>query len=793
MTEHRFGEVLRDYRVAKGLTQEALAERAGMSTRGISDLERGVHSLPRQDTLRLLLNALALTPADRAVLEAAAPRASPSRARRASRDASGLPAPLTSFVGREQEIVAVTALLRAPTTRLLTLTGPGGVGKTRLALAAAAHVAPQFPDGVVFVELAPLSDPALVISTIAERLGVRERAGQSLRDVLVAHLVGKRLLLILDNVEHVRPGALFITDILVACPALRVLATSRVALHLTGEHLYAVPSLAMPAAGPLPPLEDLGRVAAVHLFVERLQAMKPDFTLVAANAPAVVEIVRRLDGLPLALELVAVRARVLPPVALLPRLDRSLSLLTEGAQDMPPRQRTLRETIAWSYDLLRAEEQVLFLRLGVFAGGCTLEAAGFVANAGGHLDVLEGMTALLDASLVQTEVQGDASRFTMLATIREFAVERLMASGEELEARAQHARFFLGLLEQHDPEYSDPAWLDVIDREYDNLRAALEWARDTGEHDTLVRLAGRLVVFWYYRRHLDEGRNWQDRALETPPDLASPRPRATLLTWSGMLANVSGDSERAAALLTASFTWWERAGDAYGEMMARSLLGGVRIAQGRYDDGAALFRANEAYLTANEAALFASGHGDWHAHARFHLGLIAWMQGDDASAHRLLRESVEFWDRCSAPVDAVDPLRYLGLLACAAGDLEAAARWFREEWMRLRQYGSRAALAVGLADVATLAAARGEWQRAERLFARAWALAQSEAAAFSLPARDHYEQARARAIAALSGAAQAVTTSGLALTLEQVLGEAETVLALDQDSGGDQTPQRALP
>jgi tetratricopeptide (TPR) repeat protein len=540
----------------------------------------------------------------------------------------------------------------------------------------------------------------------------------------------------------------------------------------------------VPDVGPLPPLEDLGQIGAVRLYVERVRAVNPDFVLSEANAPAVVAIVRRLDGLPLALELAAARVRALSLTALLARLERSLPLLTGGAQDLPVRQRTLRETIAWSYDLLRPHEQILFRRLGVFAGGCTLDAAETVANLDESLEVLEGMDALLDASLLQAEAQDDPPRYTMLATIREFALERLMESGEESETRERHARVFLRLLERHDPEYADPAWLDVIDREYDNLRAALGWSRDTDDHDTLLRLAGSLVLFWYYRRHLNEGRRWLNQALETPPDHGVPRPRAWVLTWSGMLANVAGETDHAAAVLIESFPWWERTGDAYGQMMARSLLGGVRVSQGRYDEAAALFGASEAYLRANETALMAAGHGDWPAHARFHLGLIAWVQGDDTRARRLLRESVEIWDRSSAPVDAVDPLRYLGLLACAAGDLDEAALWFRDELSRLRQHGSRAAIAIGLADVATFAAARESWQIAARLFAKAEALVQAEGAAFSLPARDHYVRAHDRARQALGESAyQASTAAGQALTLEQGLAEAEAVLDLDHNGG----------
>jgi tetratricopeptide (TPR) repeat protein len=387
--------------------------------------------------------------------------------------------------------------------------------------------------------------------------------------------------------------------------------------------------------------------------------------------------------------------------------------------------------------------------------------------------------------LRQDEGADGEPRFRMLETVREFGLERLEASGEASATRERHAAFFLGLLEGADPDIlhsnPDPAWLDVIDREHDNLRAALGWSRDSGDHDTLLRLAGGLAIFWYYRGHLNEGQRWLDQAVQTPPDAAAPRPRALALTFSGMLANVRGEPKRAAELLTESFPWWEQTGDAIGRAYAHSLLGGVHVSQGQYDAAASLFAPIEAY--ARDA-----GHDVLLAMARFHLGLIAWAQGDEARARTLLRDALEISDRSGPPLDAVDPLRYLGLIASAAGDLDDAAMWFREELTRLRQYGSRATFAVGLADMATLAAAREAWQPAVRLFAQAEALAQAEAAAFSLPARDHYERAHARAREALGDAAyQVVAVAGRALTLEQALGEAETVLELDRNGSAGAT------
>jgi predicted ATPase/class 3 adenylate cyclase len=694
---------------------------------------------------------------------------------------NNLPLQPTPFLGREDQVARVVDLLSRDDVRLLTITGPGGVGKTRVALQASADVLEAFPDGVWFVDLSVLDDPALVSSSIATVLGVRDE-GDGIANRLVAMLAGKQQLLVLDNFERVVDAAPMIADLLARVPGLKVLATSRTPLHAYGEHEYPLSPLPLPDPAHLPSVDGMSQYEAVRLFIARAQAAKPDFTVTITNAPAVAEICFRLDGLPLAIELAAALVKLLPPQALLKRLEKRLPLLTGGARTLPARQQTMRDAIAWSHDLLD-EEQVHFRRLAVFAGGCTLEAAEAVVNPEGSHEVFSGIAVLVDTSLLRQEEGADGEpHFRMLETVREFGLERLEASGEASATRERHAAFFLGLLEGADPDIlhsnPDPAWLDVIDREHDNLRAALGWSRDSGDHDTLLRLAGGLAIFWYYRGHLNEGQRWLDQAVQTPPDAAAPRPRALALTFSGMLANVRGEPKRAAELLTESFPWWEQTGDAIGRAYAHSLLGGVHVSQGQYDAAASLFAPIEAY--ARDA-----GHDVLLAMARFHLGLIAWAQGDEARARTLLRDALEISDRSGPPLDAVDPLRYLGLIASAAGDLDEAAMWFRKEVTHLRQRGSLAAIAVGLADVATLAAAREAWQPAVRLFAQAEALLTAEGAAFSLPARDYYERAHARAREALGDAVyQATAGAGRALTLEQALAEAEAVLALDRDGGG---------
>jgi predicted ATPase/DNA-binding XRE family transcriptional regulator len=768
-----FGTVLRQLRTAAALSQEELAERAGVSVRGISDLERGVHRTPHLVTVRLLADALTLDPADRAALLTAARQENPADPQLESLARYGLlPVPLTSLIGRERELAEVTSLLGRAEGRLTTLTGPGGVGKTRLALKAAADLLETFPDGVWFVDLSALTDAALVLPTTGAVLGMR--AGEVTTQRLAASLASKRVLLVLDNFERVVEAAPVVAEVLGQAPGVKMLVTSRTPLHAYGEREYPLSPLPLPDPVHIPPLDRLNQYEVVRLFIERAQAIKPDFTVTSANASAVAEICIRLDGLPLAIELAAAHIKVLPPQALLRRMEKRLPLLTGGARTVPARQQTMHQTIAWSHDLLDQDEQAPFRRLAVFADGCTLQAAEAVVSPEGTGEVLRSIAALVDTSLLWQEEGVDGEpRFRMLETVREFGLERLQASGEESAIRDHHAGYFLALLERRDPVDSDPAWLDDIDREHDNLRAALAWSRDSGDYDRLLRLAGALAFFWYYRGHINEGRHWLDQALQVPVDAGSARPRAWALTAGGMLASVAGETDRAVALLTESFAWWAQTGDDYGQAMASSFLGGVYVSQGQYDEAAPLFAANEPVFRD-------AGQQDWLWHASLHLGVIAWAQGDEAPARSRLQDAMGIADRNGVPADAIDPLRYLGLMACAAGDLGEATMWFRDEVIRLRQLGSRAALAVGLADVATLAAAREAWQPAVRLFAKAETLLQNEAAAFTLPAREHYERAQARGRQALGEvASQATADAGRALTLEQALDVAEEVLSLD--------------
>jgi predicted ATPase/transcriptional regulator with XRE-family HTH domain len=504
-----FGELLRRFRGRAGLTQEELAECASLSVDAIGLLERGTRQRPHSGTITRLAAALALRADERARFEAAGRR----NASALGSDRRPLPAPRTSFVGRTEEIAALVGLLRRPDVRLVTLTGSGGVGKTRLALEAAGQTHEIFADGVVLVPLAALRDPALMPDAIAHALEIRERAGCTMLECLTQDLAARQMLLVLDNFEHLLVAAPVVSQILAACPRLTLLVTSRAPLRLSGERQFAVRPLALPEVGHVPPAAELAEVPAVALFCQHAQAIVPTFAITAANGATIVEICRRVDGLPLAIELAAAWTKLLPPQRLLERLDRRLSLLIGGPRDAPERHQTLRATIAWSEDLLETDAQVILRGLAVFVGGFTLPAAEAVCGDGGPVDahdalvaagstsgsVLHGLATLVDASLLQPPSdgatwaeQGAEPRYRMLETVREYALESLHASGQAELRERRHAAYYLRQAESLEPRLWGPeqaAVLAQLEDDYPNLRAALRRAIDHAEVTVAVRLA----------------------------------------------------------------------------------------------------------------------------------------------------------------------------------------------------------------------------------------------------------------------------------------------------------------
>ena len=684
-----------------------------------------------------------------------------------------LPTPLTALLGRDAEVRDAAALLAGH--RLVTLTGPGGVGKTRLAIEAARAASPSFPDGVTFVDLSALRAAELVLPTIAQSLGTHAPAGQSLDDALADHINERRLLLVLDNLEQVVAAAAGIAALLTACPHLAVLATSRVLLGVRGESALPVEPLPIPDAGE--PTADVAASPAVALFVARAREARPGFAPDAAELATVAAICRRLDGLPLAVELAAARARLLPPAALLARLERTLPILAAGARDLPDRQRTMASAIAWSHDLLAADEQVLFRRLAVFVGGCTLEAAEAVAGSLGSLQgpVLDGLAVLVDNSLLRQEAgpNGDG-RFRMFETVREFGLERLAMSGEHEAARRAHAAHVLAFAERVEPglESADaPWWAHLVESEHGNVDAALGWFERGADAAAVQRLAGALEHYWYDQCRWGEGRGWLERALAAgaaAPDAV----RAKALVAAGFLAHYQGEEACAVPWLEAGLALNRALGDIQQTAIAAFYLGVAAEDRGDY----ALARAA---LTEALEGSRAVGDQVSVAWCLIHLGIVAFGEQDLRLAVALGEEGRALARELGATDPASIATLHLAHVACAQGDHARAAAWFREEfsadpqWSAGTEWQARAA-----AGLATLAAACGDAERAARLFGAAAAARAEVGLALALPERDVYEQATAAATARLGEAAfTAAWAAGRAAGTAAALADIEAVLA----------------
>lgn len=622
---------------------------------------------------------------------------------------SKLPVPPTPLLGRERELADIKRHL-ADGVRLVTLTGPGGSGKTRLALAAAHAVAGEFAQGAVFVNLAPVTDPTMVLPAIAEAIGLHEAGEQPLAEQLHTFLRAQHLLLVLDNVEQVLAAAAGIADVLAAAPKLVIIATSRAPLELRAEQKVAVGPLPLPPTG-----EVVGsiRSPAVALFLDRAGAAGTEVPLTDASIGTIAEIVRRLDGLPLAIELAAARTKLFPPEALLKRLERRLPLLTGGVADLPARQRTLRGTIAWSHALLSPDERTLFQRLAVFTGGCSFEAIEALAAPAGEIDMYEGLAALVRQSLLRQERTEGEPRFTMLETIREFATEQLDASGEAAALRRGHAEYFLALAERAEPAVHgvpDPVWIHQLETEHGNLRAALTWAI-TDDVSMALRLGGALGWFWQVRGYLSEGRVMLGRALAAT-DGTEPALQAKALWTAGDLAEYQYDFGAATAALEQALTLWRALGDRRNIARALLSLGHVEADQRNYEP------ARERY-TESIALWRAVGDERGMAIGTAGLAAVAFYQGDYERAAQLWTDSADLFRTLGDKRRLGILLTNLGCVAWAHGDLDRAVRLHEESLALVRELGDQPGIATSLTNLGIALQGQGNRERARHLLEEA--------------------------------------------------------------------------
>ena len=627
-----------------------------------------------------------------------------------------LPVQRTAFIGREREVLALQNLLLDEDVRLVTLSGPGGIGKTRLALHVARDMADTFSGGVCFVSLSAVREEEGMLMAAAQAMGLREVPSQAPGETLKEHIrsLGQPTLLLLDNFEHLVSASSEISDFLTLNRNLKVVVTSQALLHVYGEHEFPVPPLATPDPKSLAGPETFSRYPAVKLFIERAKAVKHDFVVSKENARAIAAICARLDGLPLAIELAASRTKLLSPTAMLPRLESSLNLLTGGARDLPVRQQTLRGTVDWSYSLLSPAEQSLFRRLSVFVGGCTLEAVEAVCDTKSDLglDVFDGIASMVDKSLTQQlERNGLETRFHMLSTIREYALEVLEKSGEEHITRRAHAAYYLVLAEEGGEELSThPEWLERFDLEQHNFREALEFLIRSGDSDWGMRLGSALFHFWEMREHFAEGRALLDRLLKLPRVEAQSKMRARLLFYAAILAGAQGDFVTSEKLHQANLQACRELYDYHGVAVALNALGVTARDRGDLAGACTLFEQCVEAWRDLDNSLEA-------ARALSNLANVVRLQGDFARASALYEECLAIFRENKDNAGVAWTLNYLGDLAAEISDFAASDSYYQQSLSAFRRLEDAWGIASALCDQARLSTAQGKYLEAERLYA----------------------------------------------------------------------------
>nr|BAL59164.1 adenylate/guanylate cyclase [Candidatus Acetothermum autotrophicum] len=737
---------------------------------------------------------------------------------------NNLPIQLTSFIGREREMKEVKELLKQ--TRLLTLTGSGGCGKTRLALQVAADLLEEYPDGVWFVEFTVLTDPALVPSTVAATLGIHEEPGRPALLTLAEALKPRTLLLILDNCEHLVGACAQLAETLLrSCPHLRILATSREALGIAGEVTWRVPSLSLPQPHELAQpdsLMNLTKYEAIRLFIERAEAASPEFKVTPHSIKDIVQICQRLDGIPLAIELAAARVKALSVEQIAARLDDRFRLLTGGSRTALPRQQTLRAMMDWSYELLNERERTLFRRLSAFAGGFTLEAAEAVCadEQIPSYEIIDLLTNLVSKSLVVFEEHDEEARYRLLETVRQYARDKLLETGEAARVRDRHRDWFLAFAERAESALQGPdqaLWLKRLETEHDNLRAALEWS--SADPETGLRLASALWLFWYLRGYVSEGREWLKHFI-TKAAHAPAALRAKALYGASMLARAQDDYAHAIRLLEESLALYRAAKDTRGVALALGNLGIIAFARGDYARATRLHEESLEHFRAlgdrvgmasalSELGNVAMYQGDLAraeqlleeglglsraaqddqgiALALRRLGAVLFQKGERARAKALLQESLELYRELGAVPGLASVLNSLGMIALSEGDAQRAGTLLRESLRKYRDVGDKWHIALCLDRLARVAAAQGDWERAARLLGAEEALREAIGAPLPPSERDGREHTLKNAHKHLSEELFAAAwADGYAMKLDHAIAYA--LSGETTGAGGDPAP-----